>query len=129
MGTRRKLSVPMPEALLSPLVLPTQIQVVDVEFVLPSLPEPSPSDEEIRESVRKASERTMDKALDSLRMDGVTEQQLADLLSAARLDCLLRILDLNLDEVALRFVETGGATLGVSATIATELLPQIGDFL
>lgn len=119
----RKLSLPVPPSVLSPML--TMTPVLEVEILAPA----EPSTEEIRQSVRDAADRMLSASLESLRLEGVTEGQLADFHGAVCLEILVRLLDLDLDEVAMRFVESGGQTLGVSATVAATLIPEVGNFL
>lgn len=127
MGERRKRTLPVPPSLISPML--TIEPVLEVEIAIPAVPRPTRADDSIIQGVRETSAKMWEQSLEELRKEGVTEEQLADFGGALRLQLLLHLLDLDLDAVALRFFETGGATLSVSATIATHLLPEIGEHL
>lgn len=123
MGERRKLSLPVPPSVLSPML--TMSPVLEMEILLPT----GPSDEEIRQIVRDSADRMLSASLESLRLEGVTEGQIADFHSAVCMDILVRLLELDLDEVARRFMESGGRTRPVSASVAIALLPEVDAFL
>jgi hypothetical protein len=127
MGARRKLSMPVPEALLAPLNLPTGPKVVEMEFVFPS---PRTDDEErFEQIVRDKAADSLKEALDSLRLDGASEQQLGALMGSTRLECLLRLLDMDLEGVVLEYLATGGATRTLREVIAAALVPELDGLL
>jgi hypothetical protein len=127
MGARRKLSMPVPEALLSPLVLPGQVRVLEMEIVLPA-----PRDdnqERFEQIVRQKAAEALEEALESLRLDGASEQQLGAIMGSTRLECLMRLLDLDLEGIVLEHVATGGATRPLREVIASVLVPELDGML
>lgn len=121
---RRKRMLPVPPSLLSPMLTITPVLEIEVDSEVLY-----PSDSEIQEHVRSTSQRLMEETLNDLRMEGVTEEQIANVMGATSLDMLVRLLDLNVDEIAYQHMKTRGASPSVSQAIATMLLPEVGDLL
>lgn len=125
MGARRRM--PLPEALLTPLNLSRSTRVLEMEIILPS--SRTPDEEKFEQIVRNKAAEAMEEALNSLRLDGASEQQLGALMGSARLECLLRLLNLDLEGIVLEYVATGGATRSVREEIAALLVPELEGLL
>lgn len=127
MGERRKVSLPVPPALMSPLNLPRGAQVLEMEIVL-SAPR-TDNEKRFEQIVRDKAADSLKEALDSLRLDGASEQQLGALMGSTRLECLLRLLDMDLEGVVLEYLATGGATSTLREVIAMALVPELKGLL
>lgn len=125
MSNRRKL--PVPPSLLSSLPLAVEIEVIDLEIPLPVQREKQREQLASQEEIRETAQQLMEAALDSLRMDGVSEQQIALLLSAVRIESLVKLLDLDLYRVAKRHYESDGATISPNRAVAAALVPELKD--
>lgn len=127
MGERRKLSLPVPPALMSPLNLPRGGQVLEMEIVLPA----PRTDNEARfeKIVRDKTADALEDAMNSLRLDGASEQQLGAVMGATRLECLLRLLNMDLESIVLDYITSGGTTASLREIIALALVPELGSVL
>jgi hypothetical protein len=114
----------MPDSLLSPLGLPERIPAM-LEVHLPAQPEPSPEEKLFEQSIREYSSTALEDALNSLRLDGASEQQLGAVMGSTRLECLLRLLELDLDGVVLEHLITQGSSPSLRQVLATALVPEL----
>jgi len=124
-------NLPLPPSILS--AIPMGVMEVEIEIPMdPPLPLQREDIEKqwaYQEAVREEADTLMESALHSLRVDGASEQQLGALISAVRLHCLLKVLDLDVSEVARRHHESHGITLSPNRALAAALVPELKDLL
>lgn len=125
MSNRRKLSAP--PAFLSAIPIGVEIQVIDLEVSVPVQREEVEARWEEQEEIRRGTQHVLEEALNSLRLDGASEQQLEAVMGAMRITCLLKILDLDVYNVARQYYESDGATISPNRALAAALVPELKD--
>lgn len=104
--------------------------MIDVVFEVEYDEVPSPRKaererEQIHKRVREASSQGLEAALDMLRLEGVSEQAINVLSTAMRMECMLRLVDLDLEEVAYRYIQSEGQTASIREAVALTLMPEL----
>lgn len=120
MGTSRKPSAPR-AARSTPPVPESPETVIEITLGV------GPAEQKVSKTLNESAEILMERSLEDLRNQGVSEQDLAAFFSAARLVCLARLWDADLEGTLLDYIGSGGTTRSLRDVLAMLLVPEIRD--
>lgn len=121
----------MPPVLQVPMALSsTPVEELEVHFVIGE----KGHDEEdptlgLKDVIQRISSESLERGLDDLRLNGVSEEQIAAVLGAVRLECLLMLMDYDLMGVVADYVQSNGKTASLREVIAMILMPELSDLI
>lgn len=120
MSNRRKIAVSPSSASLGPEPIALYVEPIELGM--------SASEKKVYAALGTSARSAMESAMDDLRLQGVSEQQLSAFLYAARLVCLEALWGADLEDAVFDFIQTGRGG-GLREAVTSVLMPELFDEL
>jgi hypothetical protein len=117
MSNRRKLSPPLPY---TPEALQVEVSVERIDLDM------NEAETKVYQYLSRRAASLMESVMDELRLQGVSEQQIADFLYAARVVCVEKLWGMDLDSALFEALMEGRRP-NLRAMMALALLPELNE--
>jgi hypothetical protein len=117
MSNRRKLSPPLPY---TPEALQVEVSVERIDLDM------NEAETKVSQYLSRRAASLMESVMDELRLQGVSEQQIADFLYAARVVCVEKLWGMDLDSALFEALMEGRRP-NLRAMMALALLPELNE--